>query len=66
VAPIVSFEGYVGGEVSEVHMSGGTMSVLWRLSAGAHYLIFGVMPTGGPSFGVYSGTITIARAGDLH
>jgi hypothetical protein len=57
--PIVSWEGYVGADVNEVHVSGDTMNVQWTLSAGTHYLIFGVTQTGGPSYGTYSGTITI-------
>jgi hypothetical protein len=55
----VSFEGYVGADVNEVHYSGDTMTVQWTLSPGAHYLVFGVTQTGGPSYGTYSGTITI-------
>ena len=57
--PWVSFEGYVGADVNEVYVSGDTMTVQWTLSAGAHYLIFGVTQVGGPSYGTYSGTITI-------
>jgi len=57
--PIVSWEGYVGADVNEVDYSGDTMTVQWTLSAGAHYLIFGVTQTGGPSYGTYSGAITI-------
>ena len=55
----VSFEGYVGADVNEVEMSGDTMTVQWTLSPGAHYLVFGVTQTSGPSYGAYSGTITI-------
>jgi hypothetical protein len=55
----VSFEGYVGADVNEVQYSGDTMTVQWTLSPGAHYLVFGVTQTGGPSYGTYSGTITI-------
>lgn len=52
--------GYHGGsDVVEVHASGDTMTIQWPLSTGAHYLIFAVTQTGGPSYGVYSGTITI-------
>ena len=59
IPPIVSFEGYVGADVNEVHYSGDTMTAQWTLSAGEHYLVFGVTQTGGPSYGTYSGTITI-------
>ena len=59
IPPIVSFEGFVGADVNEVHGSGDTMTVQWTLSPGPHYLIFGVTQTGGPSYGTYSGTITI-------
>ena len=57
--PIVSFEGYVGADVNEVHFSGDTMVAQWTLSAGAHFLIFGITQVSGPSYGTYSGTITI-------
>jgi hypothetical protein len=57
--PEVSYQGYVGADVNEVHVSGDTMIVQWTLSPGAHYLVFGVTQTGGPSYGAYSGTITI-------
>jgi hypothetical protein len=50
---------HVGSDVIEVHGSGDIMTVQWPLSAGTHYLIFDVTQTGGPSYGVYSGTITI-------
>ena len=56
---LVSWEGYVGADVNEVHVSGDTMIVQWTLSPGAHYLIFGVSQTGGPTYGTYSGTIKI-------
>jgi hypothetical protein len=59
IPPIVSWEGYVGADVNEVHVSGDTMIVQWTLSPGAHYLVFGVTQTGGPSYGTYSGTIMI-------
>jgi hypothetical protein len=56
---MISYEGYVGADANEVHMSGNIMTIQWPLSAGAHYVIFGVTQTGGPSYGVYSGTIKI-------
>jgi hypothetical protein len=57
--PIGSNGNYLGPDVDEVHFSGDIMNVEWTLSAGAHYLTFGVAQTGGPSCGTYSGTITI-------
>jgi len=57
--PIVNWEGYVGADVNEVYVSGDTMIVQWTLSPGAHYLIFGVTQAGGPSYGTYSGNLTI-------
>ena len=59
IPPIVSYEGYVGADVNEVHVSGDTMTAQWTFSSGAHYLIFGVTQVGGPSYGTYSGTINI-------
>ena len=59
IPPIVSYQGFVGADVNEVHYSGDTMSVLWTLPSGPHYLIFGVTQVGGPSYGTYSGSITI-------
>jgi hypothetical protein len=35
------------------------MSFLVPLSIGAYYLIFAIIQTGDPSYGVYSGTTTI-------
>lgn len=51
--------GYVGADGYQNLYSGGTMTVLKTLSAGPHYLIFIVGQSGGPSYGNYSGTITI-------
>jgi hypothetical protein len=51
--------GYVGSDVQEDYCSGNTMTVLWTLSAGPHYLQFIVSQCGGPSYGTYSGTIII-------
>lgn len=48
-----------GSDVDQAHSSGDTMTFEWNLVTGAHYLIFAVTQTGGPSYGVYSGTITI-------
>jgi hypothetical protein len=50
---------HVGSDVDEAHYSGDTMTFQWNLAGGAHYLIFAVTQTGGPNYGVYSGTITI-------
>jgi hypothetical protein len=50
---------HVGADADETHSSGDTMTIQWSLSPGAHYLIFAVTQTGGPSYGTYSGTITI-------
>ena len=50
---------HLGSDVCEVHASGDTMTIQWPLLSGAHYLIFAITQTGGPSYGVYSGTITI-------
>jgi hypothetical protein len=50
---------HLGSDVDEVHSSGDTMTFQWTLSAGAHYMIFSITQTGGPSYGTYSGTITI-------
>lgn len=50
---------HVGSDVDESHSSGDTMTFQWNLVRGAHYLIFAVTQTGGPNYGVYSGTITI-------
>ncbi len=57
--PIDNRGGYVGADANRVHESGDTMTIQWPLSTGAHYVIFAVTQTGGPSYGVYSGTITI-------
>jgi hypothetical protein len=51
--------GYVGADGYENLMSGDTMTVLKTLPAGPHYLIFIVGQSGGPSYGTYSGTITV-------
>jgi len=51
--------GYVGADGYQNLLSGDTMTVLKTLSAGSHYLIFIVGQSGGPSYGTYSGTITI-------
>jgi hypothetical protein len=51
--------GYVGADGYENLYSGYTMTVLKTLSLGPHYLIFVVGQSGGPSYGTYSGTITI-------
>jgi hypothetical protein len=48
-----------GADVSEGHYRGETMIVYWSLSPGTHYLIFDITQSGGPSYSVYSGTITI-------
>jgi hypothetical protein len=50
---------YVGSDVDEVHASGDTMTIQWPLSAGAHYMILDITQNSGPSYGTYSGTITI-------
>ena len=50
---------HVGADVIQSHHSGDTMTFQWGLSPGAHYMIFSVTQTGGPTYGVYSGTITI-------
>jgi hypothetical protein len=50
---------HVGSDVDQAHFSGDTMTIQWPLAPGAHYLIFAVTQTGGPSYGVYNGTITI-------
>lgn len=57
--PKQGLNGFVGADFNDVHSSGDTMTVQWPLSTGAHYLIFGVSQSGGSSYGVYSGTITI-------
>lgn len=57
--PLMPNGDHVGSDVDEVHHSGDAMTIQWPLSTGAHYLIFYVSQTGGPSYGVYSGTITI-------
>jgi hypothetical protein len=57
--PFNSWGDHWGSDSDEPHSSGDTMIVQWTLSAGAHYLIFAVTQTGGPSYGTYSGTITI-------
>ena len=59
IPPIVSYQGFVGADVNEVHVSGDIMTAQWTLSPGQHYLIFGVTQVGGPSYGTYAGTITI-------
>lgn len=48
-----------GADFIEAHASGDTMMINWTFSTGAHYLVFDVTQTGGPSYGTYSGTITI-------
>jgi len=57
--PYNSWGDHAGSDADEALVSGDTMTVQWTLSAGAHYLIFDVTQTGGPSYGTYSGTITI-------
>jgi hypothetical protein len=57
--PFNAWGDHAGSDVDEAHSSGDTMTVQWTLSAGAHYLIFAVTQTGGPSYGTYSGTITM-------
>jgi len=57
--PLQPIGHHVGSDIVEVHNSGETMTIQWPLSTGAHYMIFYVSQTGGPSYGVYSGTITI-------
>lgn len=59
--PMPSMDPYLGyvGSDDQTHVSGDTMTVLWTLSAGPHYLQFVVSQCGGPSYGTYSGTITI-------
>jgi hypothetical protein len=57
--PLNSWGDHEGSDVDEAHVSGDTMIVQWTLSPGAHYLIFAVTQTGGPSYGTYAGTITI-------
>jgi hypothetical protein len=51
--------GYVGGDAYETHVSGSTMTFSKTLSSGSHYLVFIIGQTGGPSYGTYSGTITV-------
>jgi len=50
---------HVGADIIEAHESGDTMSFQWNLGSGAHYMILAITQTGGPAWGVYSGTITI-------
>jgi len=57
--PYATGEGFPGADVNQFHVSGDTMSFQWNLAAGAHYLVFGITQVGGPSYGVYNGTITI-------
>jgi hypothetical protein len=57
--PLAAGGDHVGSDVDEAHSSGDTMTFQWNLAGGAHYLIFAVTQTGGPDYGVYSGTITI-------
>jgi hypothetical protein len=57
--PPRQYVGYVGADDREDHVSGETMTVLWTLSGGPHYLLFVVSQCGGPSYGMYSGTINI-------
>jgi hypothetical protein len=57
--PYNSWGDHAGADVDQAHSSGDTMTFQWPLSPGAHYLIFSVTQTGGPSYGTYSGTITI-------
>lgn len=57
--PPKSYQGYVGADVNEQHSSGDTMTVLWNLTSGLHYLVFGVTQSGGSSYGTYAGTITV-------
>jgi len=57
--PLADGGDHVGSDVDQDHYSGDTMTFTWSLGGGAHYLIFDVTQTGGPSYGTYSGTITI-------
>jgi hypothetical protein len=57
--PAQGSSGYIGGDGYEALYSGSTMTFLKTLSAGPHYLIFIIGQSGGPSYGTYSGTITI-------
>ncbi len=57
--PLNGWGDHAGSDVDEAHSSGDTMTFQWNLAGGAHYLIFAITQTGGPDYGVYSGTITI-------
>jgi hypothetical protein len=50
---------HTGADVIEPHFSGDIMTIQRQFSPGSHYLIFSITQTGGPAYGVYSGTITV-------
>jgi hypothetical protein len=51
--------GYIGADAYGNYYSGSTMTLNWTFTPGPHYLIFIVGQSGGPSYGTYSGAITI-------
>jgi hypothetical protein len=51
--------GFIGADAYGNYTSGSTMTLNWTFSPGPHYLIFIVGQSGGPSYGTYSGTITM-------
>jgi hypothetical protein len=50
---------HTGADIIEAHFPGDTMTILRSFSAGPHYLVFSITQTGGPAYGVYSGTIAV-------
>jgi hypothetical protein len=59
MVPEQGASGYIGGDGYETLYSGDTMTFTTTLSDGPHYLVFIIGQSGGPSYGTYSGTITI-------
>lgn len=55
--------GYIGADAYGNYLSGDTLTLIWTFSPGPHYLIFIVGQSGGPSYGTYSGTVTINGQG---
>jgi len=51
--------GYIGADAYGNYFSGDTLTLSWTFSPGPHYLVFIVGQRGGPSYGTYSGTVTI-------
>lgn len=51
--------GYIGADAYGNYFSGDTVILSWTFSPGPHYLILIVGQSGGPSYGTYSGTVTI-------